>query len=69
MTTLWTEAQTLATMYVDVAARFLWVFLLAVLVAALLTTYRLDNRVVTYLERGGPWGYVGAILLGLVSPF
>lgn len=69
MTTLWAEAQVLGAMYLDVAARFVWYFLLAVLVAAVLTTYRLDRRVVPYFERGGPWGYIGAIALGLLSPF
>jgi hypothetical protein len=67
--TLWTELQILGSMYLSVAARFAWVFVVAVLVAAVLTTYRLDKRVVPVFERSGPWGYAGAILLGLVSPF
>jgi hypothetical protein len=69
MTALWAEVQILGTMYIEVAARFFWFFLVSVLVAALLTTYRLDRRVVPYFERGGLWGYAGAILLGLLSPF
>lgn len=69
MATLWTELQTLGSMYIAVATRFVWVFLVAVFVAAVLTTYRLDKRVVPYFERSGVWGYAGAILLGLVSPF
>lgn len=69
MAALWAEGQILGAMYAAVAARFFWFFVVAVLVAALLTTYRLDRRVVPFFERGGPWGYAGAILLGLVSPF
>lgn len=69
MVALWAEVQILGVMYLEVAARFFWFFLVAVLVAAVLSTYRLDRRVVPYFAQGGPWAYGGAIALGLVSPF
>ena len=69
MIILWTELAALGQMYAAVATRFFWAFLAAVLIAAVLTTYRLDQRVVPFFERAGIWSYVGAILLGLVSPF
>lgn len=69
MLDLWMELQILGEMYFTVAGRFVWVFLVAVLIAALLTTYRLDKRIVPYFERQGVWGYAGAIALGVVSPF
>ena len=69
MVALWMELQILGEMYVAVAGHFVWVFMAAVLIAALLTTYRLDTRIVPYFERQGFWGYVGAIALGVVSPF
>ena len=69
MIDLWTELQALGSMYIAAATHFFWVFLAAVLIAALLTTYRLEKRFVPYFERRGLWGYVGAILLGVVSPF
>lgn len=69
MTVLWTELQTLWHMYISLATRFIWVFMLAVFIAALLTTYRLDRRVVPYFQSRGFWAYAGAILLGVVSPF
>lgn len=69
MVGLWMELQTLGSMYVTVAGHFVWVFLAAVLIAAILTTYRLDKRIVPYFERRGVWGYAGAIALGVVSPF
>jgi uncharacterized membrane protein YraQ (UPF0718 family) len=69
MITLWAELQILWSMYLHAAARFFWVFLVAVCIAAILTTYRLDRRFVPYFERTGLWGYVAAILLGVVSPF
>ena len=69
MIALWSELQILGRMYVTIAGHFVWVFMLAVLIAAVLSTYRLDARVVPYFERRGVWGYGGAILLGVVSPF
>jgi di/tricarboxylate transporter len=69
MANLWMEMQALGSMYAMVASHFVWVFLAAVLIAALLTTYRLDKRIVPYFERRGVWGYGGAIALGVVSPF
>lgn len=69
MTVVWTELRALGGLYVEAVAGFLWVFVLAVVVAAVLTTWRLDRRVTAHFERGGPWPYAGAILLGLLSPF
>jgi uncharacterized membrane protein YraQ (UPF0718 family) len=69
MINLWMELQILGEMYFTVANRFVWVFLAAVLIAALLSTYRLDKRIVPYFEHRGIWGYIGAIALGVVSPF
>ena len=69
MTILWTELQVLGSMYIAVVAHFFWVFLVAVVVASVFTTYRFDRRVVPFFERSGLWSYTGALLLGLVSPF
>ncbi len=69
MVTLWAEVEILASMYAATARHFAWAFLAAVLIAAVLTTYRFDTRIVPFFERTGLWGHAGAILLGLVSPF
>jgi uncharacterized membrane protein YraQ (UPF0718 family) len=69
MITLWVELQILGSMYITVARHFFWVFLVAVFIAAVLTTYRLDRRIVPFFERTGSWSYGAAILLGVVSPF
>jgi uncharacterized membrane protein YraQ (UPF0718 family) len=69
MITLWVELQILGGMYITVARHFFWVFLAAVCIAAVLTTYRFDRRIVPFFERTGPWSYAAAILLGVVSPF
>lgn len=69
MTAVWTELQALGASYAGAVVGFFWIFVLAVVVAAILTTWRLDRRVTAHFERGGPWPYAGAILLGLLSPF
>ncbi len=46
-----------------------WFFVISVLVAAAINALKLDRRVVHLFKRAGIWSLVGALLLGLVSPF
>ncbi len=68
MIMLWTELQALGSLYVTATSHLAGVFVLAVLLAAVLTTSGLDQRLVPQLQRTGLWGYTGALVLGLVSP-
>lgn len=69
MTFVWIELQTLAQMYAAAATHFFLPFLAAVVIAALLTTFRLETRVLPFLQRAGLRSHLGALMLGLVSPF
>ena len=46
-----------------------WFFVISVLVAAAINALKLDRKVVHLFKRAGIWSLVGALLLGLVSPF
>ena len=47
----------------------LWFFVASVLVAAAINALKLDRKVVHFFERAGVWSILGALALGLVSPF
>jgi uncharacterized membrane protein YraQ (UPF0718 family) len=51
------------------AAGIFWFFIVSVLVAAAINALKLDRKVVHFFERAGVWSVLGALLLGLVSPF
>ena len=44
-------------------------FIISVLVAAAINALKLDRKVVHFFERAGIWSILGALALGLVSPF
>ena len=45
-----------------------WFILLAIIIASVMSTLRLDRKVAQFLHRAGVLSIVGALLLGLVSP-
>ncbi len=57
---------------VETAGRILgelwWFFLLAIFIASVMSTLKLDTKVAQFLHRAGAWAITGALLLGLVSP-
>jgi len=55
-------------MWVQISAIF-WFFILSVLVSAGINALRMDRKVARFFKRAGAWSIVGALLLGLVSPF
>ena len=51
------------------AMEIFWFFIVSVLVAAAINALKFDRKVVRFFERSGVWSIVGALLLGIVSPF
>jgi uncharacterized membrane protein YraQ (UPF0718 family) len=45
-----------------------WFIVVAILIASIMSTLKLDKTVAQMLNRAGAWAIVGALLLGLVSP-
>jgi uncharacterized membrane protein YraQ (UPF0718 family) len=45
-----------------------WFIVVAILIASIMSTLKLDKSVAQMLNRAGAWAIVGALLLGLVSP-
>ena len=45
-----------------------WFILLAIIIASVMSTLRLDRKLAQFLHRAGVLSIVGALLLGLVSP-
>ena len=45
-----------------------WFILLAIIIASVMSTLRLDRKVAQFLHSVGVLSIVGALLLGLVSP-
>ena len=43
--------------------------IVSILVAAAINALKFDRKVVRFFERSGIWSIVGALLLGIVSPF
>ena len=46
-----------------------WFFIVSILVAAAINALKFDRKVVRFFDRSGIWSIVGALLLGIVSPF
>lgn len=46
-----------------------WFFIVSILVAAAINALKFDRKVVRFFERSVVWSMVGALLLGIVSPF
>lgn len=46
-----------------------WFFIVSILVAAAIDALKFDRKVVRFFERAGVWSIMGALLLGIVSPF
>ena len=63
-TELWALAKTAANILTELA----WFVVLAILIAAVMSTLKLDKRVARLFHRAGAWAIVGALILGLVSP-
>lgn len=61
---LWSIAKTVA----EIVAELWWFILLAVVIASVMSTLKLDKKVAQFFRRAGVWGVLGALLLGLVSP-
>ena len=51
------------------ALEIFWFFIVSILVAAAINALKFDRKVVRFFERSGVWSIVGALLLGIVSPF
>ena len=45
-----------------------WFVLLAIVIASVMSTLKLDKKVAQLFHRAGSWAVGGALLLGLVSP-
>ena len=45
-----------------------WFILLAIIIASVMSTLRLEKKVAQFLHGAGALSIVGALLLGLVSP-
>lgn len=45
-----------------------WFIALAIIIASIMSTLRLDKKVAQFLHSAGALSIVGALLLGLVSP-
>ena len=52
----------------NILAELWWFVVVAILIAAIMATLKLDKKVAQMLHRAGAWATVGALLLGLVSP-
>lgn len=62
------EIASLFTLMVQTAGQLAWAFVGAVLLAAFLSAFRLDQAVSRLFARSPAWSMVAAVLLGLVSP-
>jgi uncharacterized membrane protein YraQ (UPF0718 family) len=45
-----------------------WFVVVAILIASIMSTLKLDKKVAQLFHRVGAWATIGALLLGLVSP-
>ncbi len=52
----------------NILAELWWFVVVAILIASIMSTLKLDKNVAQMLNRAGAWAIVGALLLGLVSP-
>ncbi len=62
------ELSTIAASAGRILLELWWFILLAVVIASVMSTLKLDKRVAQFFNRAGVWAIVGALLLGLVSP-
>lgn len=53
----------------NILAELWWFVVVAILIASIMSTLKLDKNIAQMLNRAGAWAIVGALLLGLVSPF
>ena len=52
----------------NIFVKLWWFIVVAILIATIMSTLKLDKNVAQMLNRAGAWAIVGALLLGLVSP-
>ena len=52
----------------NIFAELWWFIVVAILIASIMSTLKLDKNVAQMLNRAGAWAIVGSLLLGLVSP-
>ncbi len=50
-------------------AELWWYIVLAIVIASVMSALKLDKKMAKLFHRAGAWAIVGALLLGLVSPF
>jgi uncharacterized membrane protein YraQ (UPF0718 family) len=53
----------------NIFAELWWFIVVAILIASIMSTLKLDKTVAQLFHRAGAWATAGALLLGLVSPF
>ena len=51
-----------------ILAELWWFVVVAILIASIVSTLKLDKNIAQMLNQAGAWAIVGALLLGLVSP-
>lgn len=66
---IWKNVVELSSIVWSEGAAIFWFFIFSVVVSAGLNVLRLDRKVAGFFERAGAWSMVGALMLGLVSPF
>lgn len=61
---LWAIAKTAG----HILAELWWFVVVAILIASVISTLKLNKKVARLFDRAGAWAILGALLLGLVSP-
>jgi uncharacterized membrane protein YraQ (UPF0718 family) len=51
-----------------ILAELWWFVALAIIIASVMSTLKLDKKVAQFFHRARGWAIAGALLLGLVSP-
>lgn len=51
-----------------ILAGFWWYVVAAILIASVMSTFKLEKKVIQLFHRSGKWAITVALLLGLVSP-
>ncbi len=65
---MWFELWEITRIAGHIMAKLWWYVLIAITIASMMSTLRLDTKVAQYLHRARVWAITGALLLGIVSP-
>ena len=65
---MYDELWALATTAGHILVELWWFIVVAILIASLIATLKLNKKVGRLFDRAGAWAILGALLLGLVSP-